>query len=588
MAQSLEPVVRRFEVLVGHQQHGDALLQFDLGDFRALLIQQEAGHFDRHLHMDGSGVFLHRLFLNHAQDLQCAGFGVADVAGAVAARAGDVAAFGQCRAQALAAQLQQAELADAAELHPCTIRAQRLAQAGLDLAPVLRLFHVDEVDDDQATQVAQAHLARDLVGSFEVGAGRGFLDVAAARRTCGVDVDGHQRLGVVDHDRAARRQVDGARERRLDLVLDLEAAEQRRVVAVALDLVRCLRHHVGHELLSLIVDVVGVDQDLADIGGEVVADRTDHQRRFLVDQERTLARLGCAVDGGPQLEHVVQVPLQFGRGAADACRAGDQAHALRILELVEVFLQLFSVLTLDAARHTAAARVVRHQHQVAARQADHRRQRGALVAALFLLDLHQQRVAFADRVLDARGAHIDALAEIVARDFLERQEAVAVFSVVDETGLERRLDACHDRLVDVALALLAPFDLGFEVQQFLAVDDRKPAFFRLRRIDQHAFHGCSCAVDPGADGSINMPTPNGGADSSMHEKRQRAEKESPWTADDPGGRDRSVGACVSVVTAVPEDGRRAVRRKGAGAWASGAGLSHTFRPRQASKPAKAR
>jgi hypothetical protein len=39
--------------------------------------------------------------------------------------------------------------------------------------------HVDEVDDDQAAQVAQAQLARDFIGRFEVGVERGFLDVAA-------------------------------------------------------------------------------------------------------------------------------------------------------------------------------------------------------------------------------------------------------------------------------------------------------------------------------------------------------------------------------------------------------------------------
>ena len=182
------------------------------------------------------------------------------------------------RAQALAAHLEQAELRDRRELDARPVGAQRIAQARLDLAPVLRLFHVDEVDDDQAAEVAQAHLARDLVGRLEVGAGRGFLDVAAARRARRVDVDRDQRLGVVDDDRAARRQVHRARERGLDLVLDLEAREQRRVVAVALDLVRRLRHHMGHELLRLLVDVVGVDQDLADVGGEVVADRPDHER----------------------------------------------------------------------------------------------------------------------------------------------------------------------------------------------------------------------------------------------------------------------------------------------------------------------
>src|SRR5258708_29641309 len=35
------------------------------------------------------------------------------------------------------------------------------------LAAVLALLHVDEVDDDQAAQGTQAHLARDFVGGFQ-------------------------------------------------------------------------------------------------------------------------------------------------------------------------------------------------------------------------------------------------------------------------------------------------------------------------------------------------------------------------------------------------------------------------------------
>ncbi|MDB5897790.1 MAG: rne, partial [Ramlibacter sp.] len=104
---------------------------------------------------------------------------------------------------------------------------------------------------------------------------------------------------------------------------NLEAAEQRRVVAVALDLGRVLRHHMRDELLRLLVDVVRVDQHIADVMVEVVADRADHQVRFLVDQAGALLRFGGAVDGGPQLEQVVEVPLQFGGAAADAGRAGD-------------------------------------------------------------------------------------------------------------------------------------------------------------------------------------------------------------------------------------------------------------------------
>ena len=249
-----------------------------------------------------------------------------------------------------------------------------------------------------------------------------------------------------------------------------------------------LGHDVRHELLRLLVDVVGVDQDVADVVIEIVTDGADHQRGFLVDQEGALAALGRAVDRAPELEQVVQVPLQLGCRAADAGGASDDAGALGVFQLVHRLLELGPVVALDAPADAAAARVVGHQHHVAAGQRDEGGQRRALVAALFLLDLDHQFLAFADRVLDPRLAGRDALGEVLLGDFLERQEAVAVFAVVDEAGFERRLDPRHDRLVDVALALFAPFDLDLVVEELLPVDDGQAPLFGLRGVDQHPFH----------------------------------------------------------------------------------------------------
>ncbi len=486
--EAFEPVVGRFQRLVGHHEHGHALLEFDLGDLGALFIQQEGGHFHRHLAVHGGGVVLHGLFLDDAQDLQRGAFRVADVAGAAAARAGDGRAFAQGGLEALAAHFHEAELADGAELHAGAVLAQRVAQAVFHFAAVLALLHVDEVDHDQAAQVAQAHLARHFVGGFQVGAGGGFLDVAALDGAGRVHVHADQRFGVVDHDGAAAGQLHGARVGRLDLVLDLEAAEQGCVVAVALDLASVLGHHVRHELVGLFIDVVGVDEDVTDVAVEVVADGADDQARFLVDQEGALAALGCAVDGAPELEQVVQVPLQFGSAATDAGCARDDAHTIGVLELVHRLLQLGAVLALDASADAAAARVVGHQHHVAPGQADKGGQRCALVAALFLLDLDQQLLAFLDDVVDARLGGRDAFLEIHARDFLEGQEAVAVFAVIDETGFQAGLHAGDHGLVDVALALFAPFDFDFVVEELLSVDDGQAPFFGLRGVDEHPLH----------------------------------------------------------------------------------------------------
>ncbi|MNS90174.1 hypothetical protein D3C72_1242120 [compost metagenome] len=271
-------------------------------------------------------------------------------------------------------------------------------------------------------------------------------------------------------------------------MFDLEAREERHVVPVLLHAVHVVRHHHAHEGAGLFVDLVGIDQDLADIRLEVIADGADHQARFQVDQQRGLVVAGGAVDGLPQLQQVVQVPLQFLGRAADASGAGDDAHAVRHGQLAHRLAQFLAVLALDAARYATATRVVRHQHQVAAGQRDKGGQGGALVAALFLLDLDDQFLAFVQGVLDARVAHVHAVLEERTGHFLERQEAVALFAVVDEAGFQRGLDAGDDALVDVALALLAPGGFDVDIDQFLTIDDRDAQFFLLRRVEQHAFH----------------------------------------------------------------------------------------------------
>src|SRR3546814_20234911 len=104
--------------------------------------------------------------------------------------------------------------------------------------------------------------------------------------------------------------------------------------------------------------------------------------------------------------------------------------------LVDYFLVFFAFVTFGAARYTAGLRIVRHQYQLAASQRNEGRQCGALVAALFLLDLDDDFLAFFQ--LLAQIAVGFAFLEITAGDFLGRQKAVALGTVVDEAGFERR------------------------------------------------------------------------------------------------------------------------------------------------------
>ena len=69
-------------------------------------------------------------------------------------------------------------------------------------------------------------------------------------------------------------------------MFDLKAREQGHIVLVALDPWQVVGHDHGHERLGLLKNIVGIDEDFADIGLEVVADRANHQARFQVNQQR--------------------------------------------------------------------------------------------------------------------------------------------------------------------------------------------------------------------------------------------------------------------------------------------------------------
>src|SRR6185436_2922531 len=184
----------------------------------------------------------------------------------------------------------------------------------------------------------------------------------------------------------------------------------------------------------------------------------------------------------------VQVPGELLERAADRRGAGDDAHAVGQLELVEGVAKLVPVLALDPAGDPAAPRVVRHQDEIPSRQGNKSRERGALGAALVLLDLDDDLLALAQRVLDAGAAYVDAFLEIAAGDFLEGQEPVPLLAVVDESGEEAGLDPGDDSFIDVALALFPRGGLNIEVDELLPVDARDPQLFLLGRIEQHALH----------------------------------------------------------------------------------------------------
>ena len=209
-ADAVDFVVRIFQVDVWNQDDVDIQTLFHRKQLGAFFVQQEGSNIDRHLCVYFAGVVFHRFFLNDAQHVQGGGFDAADDAGTGTARTRNMAAFAQSRFQTLAAQFQKSETRKFAHLHAGAVFFERVAQDVFNIALVFRIFHVDEVDDDQTAQVAQAHLTCDLFSGFHIGFERGVFNIRAACGARRVDVDGNQGFGVVDHNRTAGRQADAA------------------------------------------------------------------------------------------------------------------------------------------------------------------------------------------------------------------------------------------------------------------------------------------------------------------------------------------------------------------------------------------
>src|SRR6185436_15443500 len=108
------------------------------------------------------------------------------------------------------------------------------------------------------------------------------------------------------------------------------------------------------------------------------------------------------------------------------------------------------------------------------------------------IDLDDDFLTFAQDFADLDPiARFGLLDEVFARDFLERQETVALDAEIYETGLEARLYPSDTAFVDVRLALFSGRYLDVEIIELLAIHHGHAQLFPLSCIHQHSFHKSS-------------------------------------------------------------------------------------------------
>ena len=264
---------------------------------------------------------------------------------------------------------------------------------------MLRPLHVDEVDDDDAAQIAQADLAHHLHRGLEVDLEHGLLEVALPHVLSRVDVDGHQGFRVVDDDVAAGLEPHAPPQRLVDLLLDAGGLEDRRGLLPELDARGQLGHEGLREVQALLVGGGGVDEKLLHVRGEEIADHAEGQVHLLVEQGRRAGGFESALHLTPEPGEELDVGrdllglLPFGDGADDETAGG---RGQRLDDVPEA-LPLGVVVDAPGDAHVPR---LRHVHDVPSRERDERGDARALGAERFLGDLDEDLLPLAQHVLD--------------------------------------------------------------------------------------------------------------------------------------------------------------------------------------------
>ncbi len=194
---------------------------------------------------------------------------------------------------------------------------------------MLRAFHVDEIDDDDAAEVAQPDLPHGLGRGLEIDLEHRLLEVPLADVLACIDVDGDQGFRMVDHDVTAGLEPHAPPQRLVDLLLDPCRLEDGRGLLPELDAGGQLRHERLGKAQTLLIGGERVDEELVHIGREEVAHHAESQVHLLVEKGGRAGGLEAALHLAPQPGEKLNVRFKLGGVLALGDRPHDEAARRR-------------------------------------------------------------------------------------------------------------------------------------------------------------------------------------------------------------------------------------------------------------------
>ena len=337
----------------------------------------------------------------------------------------------QTGTQALTGHLNQTQRGHLSHLVLGAVTTQAFNQATQNQVAVRFKHHVNEVNDDNAADVAQTQLADNLLSSFQVVLGDGLFQVAAATgELTGVHVHHGHGFGAVNHQRTTRRQVHLTVQCLRQLLVDAVVVEE---VILAIPLLQAgdqVRRHVGHVRLDGIPGVLTLNDHRGEVLVEDITHGLNHQVGLLVEHLRSqhLAGVSLLLDLFPLRTQTVNVVGQL--LLRSALRRGTNNHASALGQLVLQNLLQASTLGVGQLAGNTGHRTTRHVHQEATGQGDLAGQAGTLVTNRILGDLHQHRIAGLQGVLNLAGRTVQT--GNIPVDLARVQHSVAAASNVNE------------------------------------------------------------------------------------------------------------------------------------------------------------
>ena len=355
----------------------------------------------------------------------------------------------QTGTQALTGHLNQTQRSHLSHLMLGTVTTQALNQATQNQVTVRLKHHVNKVNDDNAADIAQTQLTDNLLSSFQVVLGDSLFKVAAATgELTGVHVHHSHGFGTVNHQRTTRRQVHLTVQCLRQLLVNAVVVEEVVSGIPLLQAGNQVRRHVRHVRLDGIPRILALNNHRGEVLVEDVTHGLNHQVGLLVEHLRSqhLAGVSLLLNLFPLRTQTVNVVGQF--LLRSALRRSTNDYASTLGQLVLQNLLQASTLGVGQLAGNTGHRTTRHVHQEATGQRNLAGQAGTLVTNRVLGDLHQNRIAGLQGVLNLAGRTVQT--GDIPVDLARVQHSVAATSNVNERSFHGRQNVLNLTQVHVA------------------------------------------------------------------------------------------------------------------------------------------